>query len=1349
MTFEDASLTNLLDASSQPRGDTARQAVHALRGFAYQLVATALAWVDIEDTGRIYLEVAEDYAVLAKGILQTVQVKDTDGSGTVTLNSKSVKRAIIAFVEHTLSNPDVRVYLRFFTTSEIGEERAVDDRLAGIAGLRYWKLAARDHDIAPLRAVLESDRFPPTVRAFCNDRSDVELREQLLRMIEWDCGKPGFKELRGELEARLTVVGRDRFSLSSAEAPALADSLVYHVLGRSCSDDDRVLTRADLYKAIEDCSMIPMPRPAITKLLSAFSSSISEGDNAITLSPIVATRKPNWLVDGRARPRVRGTISRPTLESMVARALGSVGIALLTGSRGVGKSTVSLAACQPDIPDIAEFGELDGLDEHATRSRLDTLFAYLGDVRSPVLIIENLNQLHDKHVRRSVVRVIEAARRRYRSILITCYRAPSETALAELQVDPSSVIACPSFSVSEICELVRRNGGDPNRWGRLVHLIAVAGHPQLAHAFALSMAHSRWPEDEIARLIHRGFLSGAIDAARADARQGMLSALPSAARALLYRLSLIAGRFSRSLALTLAEVSPRIPHGGESLDRMIGPWIEPLGNDIFRLSPLAGGVGRQMLPDDSQVELHRAVATGMLKANTIDSGDIDMLLAHALLGKSTDSLLKIAHLLLSLEASELEGLADAAPFLPMLRTDGPIYEDDPHTAILLRLSQFKVAASGRAGTALSGITEALFREINTLRDNQDRHVLDTAATLSVLCTDGVANYIDNWFELLRRAKTLIERDAHLLANMTKSVDDGFDREVSISCLLFSLGIAAITTVARLEQSFDKLSRIEPSERELWTASLESNDYYTIVNRPWVIKERQDTLDAEDAVVRYGRMATVARRAGMREVAIHCAIAQAVMLYEYRDDSERARKMLDYERAYWGSDLALDRALARFYAHCGERRKEFAIYQRIADVRASSSDAEHANKLRDAAISAASLQEWDQANRWFIDARHAAISAPGDDMRAFAIGLGADAAVAACMGKNFEQTIRLLAEAVDALSDVKHSGSTHAAYCHSMVRGAVAWAMGRIMEHSSAQVDHVFEASPGLCSKPDPPAIAEKVPLCDIDVCWYFLAMMEVAAGIDLRIASSIEDRLSSGTIPQKEWLLRVTALEYAIDRLDPETFSITFMKYLEIALYFGRSGGIPTLDVANPKRDRIATLDEHAQLDPRAEQVAGDAIVAYGIRSVIAEAPDAMSKMKEAMSRRFGKRFPNLLKFDAWRDLEIEAGIQSTRLQPYVYLRVGTVLLVLWRRSDYGRILVGRVATWQCKFWKQIVADRAFMLSQPRRTVPLLKQVLSEGLDNERFLASILLVATDAIAARITPEQRHFLEEIRGATRAP
>jgi len=103
--------------------------------------------------------VAEDYARVARDALNAVQVKDTAGSGSITLNTAHVRDAITAFVGLVAKNPGRRVTLHYLTTSSIGTEQKIVDRPAGEAGLAYWRRAAAMTDVEPLRAVLMKGGF--------------------------------------------------------------------------------------------------------------------------------------------------------------------------------------------------------------------------------------------------------------------------------------------------------------------------------------------------------------------------------------------------------------------------------------------------------------------------------------------------------------------------------------------------------------------------------------------------------------------------------------------------------------------------------------------------------------------------------------------------------------------------------------------------------------------------------------------------------------------------------------------------------------------------------------------------------------------------------------------------------------------------------------------------------------------------------------------------------------------------------------------------------------------------------------------------------------------------------------
>jgi hypothetical protein len=101
-----------------------------------------------------------------------------------------------------------------------------------------------------------------------------------------------------------------------------------------------------------------------------------------------------WLIDGDALPASRAMVSRGSVESALADMLQNFGAGVLVGSSGLGKTNLARAAA------IARSGtftivDLRDNDPQETRRRLDTVFARVGGIPSPVLILEDLNHLVD------------------------------------------------------------------------------------------------------------------------------------------------------------------------------------------------------------------------------------------------------------------------------------------------------------------------------------------------------------------------------------------------------------------------------------------------------------------------------------------------------------------------------------------------------------------------------------------------------------------------------------------------------------------------------------------------------------------------------------------------------------------------------------------------------------------------------------------------------------------------------------------------------------------------------------------------------------------------------------------
>src|SRR5208282_5080650 len=245
-------------------------------------------------------------------------------------------------------------------------------------------------------------------------------------------------------------VGRDRFDLPSPEARQLADILVYRVLEKSIvkTPRDRVLTRADLYDAIDTATRLSVRRSdidAFAKLASGLAGSFGGVRGS---AKALSADETSWIINGTTLPAPRAIIPRAVVEAAVANALGHFGACVLAGGSGLGKSNVSrvVAVARAGAFAMVDFRDTDA---NETRRRLDTVFARIGGLPSPLLILEDLNQFDNASVTLSLARVIEALRRRDRPVIITCYRKPSARTLVDAGLDQGCVVDCPYFSEEE------------------------------------------------------------------------------------------------------------------------------------------------------------------------------------------------------------------------------------------------------------------------------------------------------------------------------------------------------------------------------------------------------------------------------------------------------------------------------------------------------------------------------------------------------------------------------------------------------------------------------------------------------------------------------------------------------------------------------------------------------------------------------------------------------------------------------------------------------------------------------------------------------------------------------------
>lgn len=1331
-----------------PKADAARQAVDSLRGYAYQVTAAALAWLDVEEHARIFLEVAEDYAIVADDALKAVQVKDTQASTRVTLNTNSVRDALANFIALTAENPNSNVTLEYFTTSDIGTEKPHIDCPSGVPGMLYWRTAAKSGDVAPLRNLLESDKFPNNVRAFVKARNDEQLRDELLKKIHWNCGKPNLASLRKEFQERLVVIGRDRFQVPATEMSKVADVLLYRVLEKSLGKTpaERVLTRADLISSIDGTTRISVSRTMLEALSAA-----SAGLGAQSLGSIQGGLLGSlaWLTSSDNLPRAQRLLSRPQVEATIAGKLRKFGACFITGTSGVGKTNVarSVAANSGGNFVIVDFRNSD-INE--VISRLSILLSRLGGLRAQAIILEDLNCINSPQVDLAMAQVMEAMGRRDISTIITCYVAPAARTLTNIGIGLGCTQSCPYFNEDEAAQLAQLHGGDANTWGRLAYVSGAFGHPQLVHAFVSGMAARGWPVSEIPQILSTGLSSGDVDAERDAARRAIVSTLPDTARDFLYRLSLLIGQFDRPTALHLAEIAPPLTLPGEHLDAIVGPWIEDMGQGRYRVSPLAATFGKEMISPALQTKLHSAIAKQLLLAGTIDVNDVDKIFLHALFGKNIGVLAGVATNLISADEQVLRFLAENSSVLRIFSAEKSIYPDDAVVSGMLRLAQFKIIAASKDRRNITQCVRALLKEAEQQPSSEAGGMFRFACLGTVLNVMGIANHLDDWFELLLEIRDLTNRIS--LDKLPKSETANFSSD-DVVPFFFAIGSAELSSVAALECIIDRLGAVPPDERVFLLSKIAhaASDFSVFVNSPWLAAERS-SFDHADAAERYKRMALKTTHWGIPSLTFQCWIARAIMFDEYGNDREGALRALDEAASVSGDDVLLVRARAKVFWRAQDHTRALSILRGIADIVGQDNPVERAFALREAAISAAKTGEWGQAETWFMEGRKAALKAESADMKVMATGLEADAAVAALKAGRHEQALRLAGGSLTEIEGVDPKSSLRATYCHHVLRHIVLWFKSQI-EGIRFEVDgQPIAMEPGCCSNPEPHASFADRPLGSADIAWYMLAEMDVGCRADLDYASKIRQRMGASSIPTLEFGLRTKCLMRSIQDLDQESFADRAWEYVECGIsnlnYMRRIGN--NFNALDPEREPILGLIL-APLSEEAKTLINGVTLAFAIGCACKHSFELVPLMRSTMTARFGQEVANATAlallgdetapsqssaFEAQLIQDLSAFRTNRHSIPREYCVAGVRSLQQADVSYLKRELIPMIAAWQRSAWTRIVSTETYQLVRPRLSVPAIEAALSRPKNDEQFLCRLVLAITDATDVTLPREMR-------------
>jgi hypothetical protein len=1323
--LSDASLFDAGERLGPVAGDPAREAIASLRGYTYQLYASALAWLRLSDGETLHLEVAEDYAVAAAGALEGAQVRDTP-SRTITI--RSVAKTIDALVDLVARNSGRAVSLRYLTTSAIGIERALADRIGDGPALDYWRRAAQGAPIAPLRAVLLQLALKPATIDFINARDDAQLRDALVRPIHWDAGQAPLEELSKALEAGLIEFATGTLRLSADIGRSMADLALAAVLKVTVRESDRRLRRADLITLGEKIGRVSVPR----RVLEAMITGAPQRDRLLMPGDIVPTGAP--------------VAERRDQIALVEDLMTGHGLAVVTGSTGMGKTHIAIAATEAR-GDWA-IADLRGIDAEIAAARLNAILGEAVVSSASSILLDDLDCLDDPRIARAVRRLLMLLRRRDGAIVVTCANPPTRRTLQDICGAPDGTITVPYLTIEEVADLVEQAGGD-RKLDRIIHLAGSDGHPQLVQAAILHVRSAGWARGAARDLF--GDHAEDIAEEKRAARDRLVAAMPAGARSMLFRTSLIFGRFTRELALNLAAVDPSIAEPGVEIDRLVGPWIERPAKTSLRVSPLVANAGKEALSPQECQSVHRTVAEHLLRDGTISVSDSDALLYPARASGDEHHMMACVHLLLTADGDTLRLLAQYSAAIPHLPTDVAIYPANSFISFALRLGQLLVVLSGDDRDRALDVWAAIRREMADQSETFEVMLLS-----KTLITTPVSRFIPEWLDLVIRFDALNQTNPKLLEIAETIRDLPRHHGGDAPAFAFVYQATNLRSTAALRAAFGQIDTLTPDVRTRLFAGFDggAGNYGHLVDSAWIKSAKLEGFDGEQAADDYLAMADLAERWGNKLLAARCHATRSVMLQDYVKDPDRALAAIDLAEQRLGPMTALSRARAKVQWQLHDHANALRGLAQVWHNTASDSDAiERGFIAREAGISAAHTGDWAAARVWFERSRACLEPYSSGSIPALKIGLLADAAQAAFESGDGAGAVQRFAQALEELDGLDEAASINNAYCHRVVRHGVL-ALMRDARPDPSDLG-LADLPPGACSNPEPNEGIRNTPLGPIDVLWYMLANAALDLG-DIAFFDSLYERLEAGPILGLEVARHRNAACSVVARADPIGLLAALEPYAAGFVYLEAERDVLLAgDMLNPTRATFPRYPLDGTEPDNARSAAVDLLVSFGMRRAMAGDSKSLKALRVGMAgdERASIRglarlmicgegsLSTLADYVASSIAEV-ASAEGYPVDPDTVFRA-TVRFAIWiAKSSFGAQLKAPFGEWMKAAWQQILDQHRFRLRSPGITAGPIAEALAASVDPLSRAARLALVAEAAVASPPSENVRQALKTL-------
>lgn len=842
-------------------------------------------------------------------------------------------------------------------------------------------------------------------------------------------------------------------------------------------------------------------------------------------------------------PLPRAIASRNKLIDSTVYSLKNNNTAWLYGAAGVGK-TVAAKMAAKHLGGRWVGANLRGLNSQEVCQILASSLLNLNNQEVTGILIDDLECVFTPTVTEKLISLHHFCKKINVFILFTSSKVTDEDYLYSADLPQEVEQKVDEFSEGDIKEILSTFGVTEDYWARYIHISSGGGHPQLVIAMIQSMKRSKWSIEEFRTLDSLLQRNETVEKVKKKTRERLLHELPSSARAIVERVSLITGRFNRHLVLDLALLPPKIADAGIIFDQLLGSWIDQHEIDRFSLSPLLSNFAVATLTKQQRKPIQCEIANSILRTKVIDPITMNTAFIAAFAGENTRALALLCYAILTTELSELQIIAPHLVMFTLFTTDNSIYIHDSNINIMLRGAQLILS------TCFEDKKESYLETFNRFEieaDNSDAEKTGSSVLvrmmiyIKLLLSQPKFGNLPNWSSIVIKLNALFKNKAELLPTSIphEEIPTEVDGISAVSFLLINQ-INQIETIEALIPLFEFIDICDENIKNELFSTIKQLDLGLdlIVRGAWLSEFNKDTIDCEKHTAIFSKLETIANNWGNNDLAEICVKFSAVIRDETGGQTDKAIELIDIALAKYGStSFCLLKAKAFVLYRAKKYKESLILSKKILAGKTEFKGAEQAYFYREAAICAENEGNFSLSSEYFLLGSASLNVLELPKMMPMKVGLQADSALACWHNNDKESCIRRLAAVLNELKEIDPKSSLQAAHCHAISRHILLWLQQEATKEkqflSNGEEVGIY---PGIVSNPEPSKDIDKQRLTPIEIAWYMLASIESYCSLDVGIASKLLVSLVNGPIVEGEFILSSSKLDSAIIKPNGESF---------------------------------------------------------------------------------------------------------------------------------------------------------------------------------------------------------------------